>query len=380
MTPICTIVRFAYPTSSNRLASIATGSVVRRFTYDASGDIATDGRSGALGLTFQYDEEGRLVKTYQTSATANGATYVYDAQSRLSACTVTQSTTPTTTTTLYVHDQDDHIVAELNGSGQTLKEYIWLGDLPVAVVDAVNTATPTLYFVHVDHLMRPVRMTDGSGNQVWSATYAPFGATTSLVANPEVMNGRFPGQWFQLETGLAYNWHRHYDPTIGRYIQPDPLVVDDGDASVRGLAGDQVGTRALVNAGDGHATAGEMGWQQAHDIIMSWPSSHPMLQDGPSVYGYAGQAPTNLTDKTGLVIGGFSPLPRQDKCALGPAQSGINPVAFPSLCDNLGKVGDLCIYICGEENNSIMRLYAPFGLTCPKLLFSNVPGLKNWGP
>ena len=102
---------YAYPTSSNRLASIATGSAVRRFTYDASGDIASDSRSGALGLTFQYDEEGRLVKTYQTSATANGATYVYDAQSRLSARTVTQSTTPTTTTTLYVHDQDDHIVA-----------------------------------------------------------------------------------------------------------------------------------------------------------------------------------------------------------------------------------------------------------------------------
>ena len=26
---------------------------------------------------------------------------------------------------------------------------------------------------------------------------------------------RFPGQWFQLETGLHYNWHRHYDPKIG---------------------------------------------------------------------------------------------------------------------------------------------------------------------
>jgi RHS repeat-associated protein len=35
------------------------------------------------------------------------------------------------------------------------------------------------------------------------------------------MDIRFPGQWFQLETGLAYNWHRHYDATIGRYVQPD---------------------------------------------------------------------------------------------------------------------------------------------------------------
>jgi RHS repeat-associated protein len=39
---------------------------------------------------------------------------------------------------------------------------------------------------------------------------------------------RFPGQYFQLETGLAYNWHRHYDPVTGRYIQPDPLRFVDG--------------------------------------------------------------------------------------------------------------------------------------------------------
>ena len=37
----------------------------------------------------------------------------------------------------------------------------------------------------------------------------------------------FPGQWFQLESGLHYNWHRHYDPTTGRYVQPDPLGMID---------------------------------------------------------------------------------------------------------------------------------------------------------
>jgi RHS repeat-associated protein len=41
-------------------------------------------------------------------------------------------------------------------------------------------------------------------------------------------NLRFPGQYFQLETGLAYNWHRTYDPVTGRYTQPDPLRFVDG--------------------------------------------------------------------------------------------------------------------------------------------------------
>ena len=46
----------------------------------------------------------------------------------------------------------------------------------------------------------------------------------SLASN----DNRFPGQWYQLESGLHYNWHRHYDPTLGRYTQPDPLGLVDG--------------------------------------------------------------------------------------------------------------------------------------------------------
>ena len=50
------------------------------------------------------------------------------------------------------------------------------------------------------------------------------------------MDLRFPGQWFQLEAGLHYNWHRHYDPSLGRYTQRDPLGFVDGP-SVYGYAG-----------------------------------------------------------------------------------------------------------------------------------------------
>ncbi len=48
------------------------------------------------------------------------------------------------------------------------------------------------------------------------------------ISGSETLNSRFPGQWFQVESGLHYNWHRHYDPTIGRYTQPDPLGFVDG--------------------------------------------------------------------------------------------------------------------------------------------------------
>ncbi|MEQ1710705.1 MAG: RHS repeat-associated core domain-containing protein [Hyphomicrobium sp.] len=48
------------------------------------------------------------------------------------------------------------------------------------------------------------------------------------ITGSETLNARFPGQWFQVESGLHYNWHRHYDPAIGRYTQPDPLGFVDG--------------------------------------------------------------------------------------------------------------------------------------------------------
>ena len=62
-----------------------------------------------------------------------------------------------------------------------------------------------------------------------------MGAVQSL-SGPLALDLRFPGQWFQLEAGLYYNWHRRYDPSLGRYTQADPLGFVDGP-SVYGYAG-----------------------------------------------------------------------------------------------------------------------------------------------
>jgi RHS repeat-associated protein len=43
-----------------------------------------------------------------------------------------------------------------------------------------------------------------------------------------VNNLRFPGQYFDAETGLHYNYHRVYDPETGRYLQPDPTGIRGG--------------------------------------------------------------------------------------------------------------------------------------------------------
>ncbi len=67
----------------------------------------------------------------------------------------------------------------------------------------------------------PLKMTDQSGTIVWAADYTPFGRaqiTVEAVQN----NLRFPGQYFDGETGLRYNWHRYYDPDTGRFHIPHP--------------------------------------------------------------------------------------------------------------------------------------------------------------
>ena len=73
---------------------------------------------------------------------------------------------------------------------------------------------------------------------VWTASYLAFGGVRTTTGTP--IEARFPGQWFQSESGLHQNWMRDYDPTTGQYIEADPLGLIDG-ASVYGYAGQNPG-------------------------------------------------------------------------------------------------------------------------------------------
>ena len=63
--------------------------------------------------------------------------------------------------------------------------------------------------------------TNASGVKVWTATYTPFGGVVTTTG--ALPTARFPVQWFQSESGLHQNWMRDDDPTMGRYLQADPL-------------------------------------------------------------------------------------------------------------------------------------------------------------
>ncbi len=90
------------------------------------------------------------------------------------------------------------------------------------------------YFVHSDHLATPYMLTDNTQQVVWRIeNQTPFGEG-QINSDPDgngesiEFNLRFPGQYFDSETGTNYNYFRDYDPSLGRYVQSDPIGLDGG--------------------------------------------------------------------------------------------------------------------------------------------------------
>jgi len=116
------------------------------------------------------------------------------------------------------------------GVTSPLKSGLWVllaGTLISLSLVSTGVKAEDLYFIHNDHLGTAQVITDKDQAVVWQGDYQPFGAveeTTAVVENPT----RFPGQYFDQETGLHYNLMRDYDPVLGRYLQSDPVGLDGG--------------------------------------------------------------------------------------------------------------------------------------------------------
>jgi RHS repeat-associated protein len=115
------------------------------------------------------------------------------------------------------------LIRVTNGSGATLREYIYLDSQQIAFVN-----NGTLFYVHNDHLNTPQVVTNQNQQVVWMADYQPFGKLATTQTNSIELYSRFPGQYLDGETGLFYNYFRDYDPSIGRYIQSDPIGLGGG--------------------------------------------------------------------------------------------------------------------------------------------------------
>jgi RHS repeat-associated protein len=112
--------------------------------------------------------------------------------------------------------------------GATSRDYIWMDGTPVANVD-ISGSSSTLTYVTSDQLDTPRAITDGSGNTVWQLSYGgnPWGESQPS-SNGYTYNFRFPGQYYDVESGIVDNYFRGYDAGTGRYIQSDPIGLAGG--------------------------------------------------------------------------------------------------------------------------------------------------------
>ena len=226
---VTTTDNLGYPATSNRMVQITRGATTTRtLVYDNAGNLTSDTSAGGA-KTYAYNNRNRM-STATVGALSWGYTY-----NGLEQLAIRTQTAGGTGVTHFIHDPFGNVIAETAGGGATgatgtVREYIYLPeaeiaptfasrtrvDRPIAVVDGVNGATPVTYYVHVDHLNRPIKMTNAAKASVWDAVWQPWGGSHAITGTAS-LNARFPGQWFQSETGLHYNWHRQYDPSIGRY-------------------------------------------------------------------------------------------------------------------------------------------------------------------
>lgn len=189
---------------SNRLLS-TTGPTAKSYSYDAAGNVTDDNIH-----TYSYDDRGRL-----TGVDSGSVTYELNGQGQ-------RVSKDDGTKILFAYDEGGSLLGEYDSLGNDIQETVYFQGAPVAVLQGTDE-----YYAHTDHLGTPRIVTDGD-TVIWRWESDPFG-TTTVQEDPDgdstlfTYNLRFPGQYYDDETGSHYNYYRDYDPSIGRYMQSDPI-------------------------------------------------------------------------------------------------------------------------------------------------------------
>lgn len=250
-------------------------------TLDAAGHITFDGT-----YRYVYDGLNQLSELHKADNTLL-ATYYYDYRGLRTRKVTTANAPQGANTFFYFYDPDYHLIAETGGA--TLAQahtpqmtYIWNDNILTGII--VHQPSRTAYTVDVDHLGSPYQVRTLAGKVVWRWDSDAFGTTPP---NEDVdgdgskltLNLRFPGQYYDQESGLYYNVKRYYSAKLARYLSPDPIGLAGGNNRFSYVGGQP--TRLVDPSGEffvvpavyygalGIASVGAAWWAASHQPVMS---------------------------------------------------------------------------------------------------------------
>ena len=191
------------------------------YTSDVAGNFTSDGVS-----TYAYDRENRL--QLATSPTCS-AVFTNDYRNRV----VERRINGVGRILFY---DGPSLIEERNASGVEQARYIHGAALDEILCRV--TATNTVFYCH-DGLGNVTALTDGTGALVERYTYDVFGTPSFFDATGNVLSASaygnrflFTGREYLAELGLYDYRNRMYSPSLGRFLQTDPLRFDAGDPNL----------------------------------------------------------------------------------------------------------------------------------------------------
>jgi RHS repeat-associated protein len=228
---------FTYDPVGNRLTS---ADVTGLWNYSANNELLSYNES-----YFDYDDNGNTIrKTVGVDPpSAEVTNYIYNVQDRL----IRVEDGNGSVIASYYYDPfgrrlwkeisgvrtyfvyaDEGLTAEADATGSILKSYGYQPGSQWSTNPLVMKQGQDYYFYHNDHLGSPLLMTSATGATVWSAYYDAFGKVSINSSSDVTNNLRFPGQYYDTESALHYNYQRYYSPKAGRYLRTDPIGFDRG--------------------------------------------------------------------------------------------------------------------------------------------------------
>ncbi|MER5201670.1 putative T7SS-secreted protein [Streptomyces sp. NPDC002825] len=196
--------------------------------------------TAAGSVRYEHDAQGRIVLRQKTRLSRKPDTwrYEWDAEDRLTAVT-----TPDGTVWRYGYDplgrriskQSPLETVHFTWDGATLCEQTteditltWdhAGLRPLSQTErrtGPDSTDERFFAIVTDLIGTPTELVDESGELAWRTRSTLWGATTWNRTATTYTPLRFPGQYFDPESGLHYNYFRYYDPESARYLSPDPL-------------------------------------------------------------------------------------------------------------------------------------------------------------